>query len=154
MPKAAEKAAISGLDEKGHRRKPRIDQDEYLAKMLQRSIDADGRFYPDNIPMAPPVGYRKTPSIIDLMHQAVRETISRQAAEMGYETFEEADDFDVGDEPEEMRSGWENDFDPSIAEVVQEVEKARKPKKGVSGEKSPEGEPATSQEPVQTDIED
>lgn len=55
------------------------------------------------IPVAPPVGYKKQPSMVDHIRGLVRSEHLRWAAEgAGAETFEEADDFDVGD-----------DYDPS-----------------------------------------
>lgn len=53
--------------------------------------------------MAPPVGYTRAPSLSDQIREMVRsERLARDLAEQGVETFEEADDFDIGD-----------DYDPS-----------------------------------------
>lgn len=53
--------------------------------------------------MAPPIGFKPAPSLADQIREMVRsERLAREVAEAGFETFEEADDFDIGD-----------DFDPS-----------------------------------------
>lgn len=71
----------------------------------------------DSTPMQPPVGYKKSPSISDQIAQAVRsQRLAEEAAAAGFETFEEADDFDVGDDfdPE---TPFENEFDVPVKEL-------------------------------------
>jgi len=59
------------------------------------------------IPIAPPVGYVKQPSLSERIRAMVRSEHLRAAAEGGgFETFEEAEDFDVEDDPE-LRSNYE-----------------------------------------------
>lgn len=77
--------------------------------------DERGREIPDPTPIAPPVGYRKQPSL----HEQVREALLAEKLRMAYEegkmeTFEEADDFDVGDDFDPT-SPYEADFDPMSA---------------------------------------
>ncbi len=55
------------------------------------------RFYPDPTPVAPPAGYQKQPSMIDIIKNQV-EALSREMGEAGHETFEEANDFDIDDD--------------------------------------------------------
>lgn len=68
----------------------------------------------DPTPMQPPLGYKKAPSLSEMIAQQVRqmklENLLDQTLE---ETDEEADDFEVGDDVEPM-SKWENDHIPSI----------------------------------------
>lgn len=45
----------------------------------------------------------------------VRRELSNQAAADGQETFEEADDFDVDDEPADPTTPWELNFDQEAA---------------------------------------
>lgn len=67
-------------------------------------LTKDGREIPDPTPMDPPVGYIKQPSISDRIREMIRsEKLRAEAEQAGQETFEEADDFDVGD-----------DFDPTV----------------------------------------
>lgn len=70
-------------------------------------LNDKGQLVPDPVPMAPPIGYRATPSMIEIVRQQVL-AVSRDAAMQGMETEEEADDFDVGDDPE-LRSPYEID---------------------------------------------
>lgn len=107
---------------KGHlRRRPRqLDLEEYLAKLLEKGLHPDGTPVLDPTPMAPPIGYTKQPSMVEIVRDMVRSAQLAQAAEAaGAETFEEADDFDVGDEPDFLLSGWENDFDPPLVELLE-----------------------------------
>lgn len=107
--------------------KPRMTEEEYLAKMLAKSKAADGSEVLDPTPMAPPIGYVKQPSMVEIVRNMVRsEKLALLAAEAGMETFEESEDFDVGDEAEDLLSGFENEFDPPISEVREAVEEARR----------------------------
>lgn len=109
-----------------NRQVPRITEEEYLAKMLERGLDEHGRLIPDPVPIAPPVGYRKQPSMVEIVRDMVRGEKMRQAAlESGHETFEESEDFDVGEDGEDLMSGYENDFDPPLSEIAREVEAER-----------------------------
>lgn len=107
-----------------------LTQEQYLAKLLERGLDENGKFEPDATPMAPPIGYKKQPSMVEIVRNMVRsERLAAELAAQGQETFEEADDFDVDDDPPDMRSGWENDFDPPVSELVaagREVMEARR----------------------------
>lgn len=67
-------------------------------------IDEFGREWPDNIPMAPPVGMSQGLSRAEVIRMMIRTAVSAQAEEQGEETFEEADDFDC--------SEFEDDVDP------------------------------------------
>lgn len=88
------------------RRPPRLSAEEYALKMLARGLDANGNYKVSSVPQEPPIGYKKQPSMIDIVHEAIRsDRLAREAEEAGFETFEEADDFDVGDEDgEQLRS--------------------------------------------------
>jgi len=74
-----------------------------------RYLDEAGRELPNPIPLSPPVGYKKAPSIADQMRAMIRQA-SYEASQMGAETEEEANDFDVGEDME-PHSPWEHDFD-------------------------------------------
>lgn len=67
---------------------------------------------PDPVPMAPPVGYTPTPPLEDLVRTMITGHLLREAAaKEGFETFDEADDFEVG-EDYDPRSPYEEVFDP------------------------------------------
>lgn len=69
--------------------------------------DEHGREILDPTPVAMPVGFKRPPSLDERIRAFVRTELSRQAAEEGNETFEEADDFDVPDEEESPLSRYE-----------------------------------------------
>lgn len=65
-------------------------------------------------PMQPPLGYKRTPSLAEQIRQQVRTLKNLEDNEP--ETEEEADDFDIEDDPI-IHSRWENDLVPSIKET-------------------------------------
>lgn len=67
-----------------------------------RKADAllNGREVPDDVPLAATLKLPKQESLSDMIQRLVRTNISALAASEGYETFEEANDFDIGDDPE------------------------------------------------------
>lgn len=120
-----------------------LDQDEldlYLNPQPTKAsnLDAHGREIPDPTPMAPPVGYNRQPSLSEQIRAMVRsERLAQEVAAAGYETFEEADDFDVGDDFEPS-SPYEGNFDP-IPAADRDILMGRSP--------PPESPPASLTEP-------
>jgi len=90
----------------------------YEQSVQSQYLDAHGRELPNPVPMAPPVGYKKSLSIAEQMRQMIR-LASHEAATAGAETEEEANDFDVGEDME-PGSPWENDFeiDPALEAMI------------------------------------
>lgn len=83
-----------------------------LENLIAAHIDSLGREVGNPVPIAPPLGYKKQPSLSDQIRDMVRSEHLRQAAEnAGMETFDEAEDFDVGD-----------DVDPDSPYELQELE--------------------------------
>lgn len=75
-------------------------------------LTPDGHEIPDSTPVAPPIGYKKIPSLAEQIRQAIlSEKLKEAAQSQGLETFEEADDFDVGDDFD-PRSPYEESFEP------------------------------------------
>jgi len=73
-------------------------------------LDPAGGEILDSTPMQPPLGYNPQPSMFDVMKDMIRR--EREALEReGYETPEEADDFDVDDDLDPS-SPYEHSFDP------------------------------------------
>jgi len=91
-------------------------------------LNADGSENLDPQPMAPPVGFKPAPSLAEQIREMVRsEKLAREAAEAGFETFEESDDFDVGDDFD-PRTPYEEIFDSqSVAEMRKTKETAEVP---------------------------
>lgn len=90
-------------------------------------LDTHGHEIPDPTPVEPPIGYVKQPSLAEQIRQAIlSDRLKREAEQAGLETFEEADDFDVGD-----------DYDPSspYEETFQPVNPAPTTKTVVEAEK-------------------
>lgn len=78
---------------------------------VSSDLDKDGREVPDPTPMAPPVGMSERPSLADFVQRMIQQEVSRAAAAAEMETFEEADDFDVEDDPMDPRTPYEENFD-------------------------------------------
>lgn len=98
--------------------------DPETGEMVQ-VLDELGREIPDPTPMEPPLGYIKQPSLQDQIRMMVlSEKLRLEVESAGAETFEEADDFDVGDDYD-PHSPWENEFDPDYSEIRSEVERLR-----------------------------
>lgn len=110
-------------------------------------LDEFGREIPDPTPMAPPVGYRRAPTMAEIIRQQIQgEALARAAREMGKESWEEADDFDIGDDYDPT-SPWEEQFDPvgyapgalqrhEAAFLAAQAAKAPKQGEALSGEPS------------------
>lgn len=89
-------------------------------------LNEEGAEVNDPTPVAPPVGYVRQPPLHEQIRDMVRSERMRQAAEeMGAETFEEADDFNVGDDYD-PQTPYENDFDPDFTEIAREVASSKK----------------------------
>lgn len=87
-----------------------------------KQIGKDGKEYLDDTPIAPPVGYKRQPSLAEQIRVMVRnERLAMELSAQGVETFEESEDFDIGDDFDPS-TPWENDFDPSLQEIQQSVE--------------------------------
>lgn len=94
----------------------RIDQDTGVITHFQA---ADGREYLDPTPIAPPIGYKRQPSLSDQIREMVRnERLQAELEAAGLETFEDADDFEVGDDYDPS-TPWENDTTPSVKELLE-----------------------------------
>lgn len=78
-----------------------------------RKHDSNGNERPDNRPLAVRLGFKKP---LTLAQQIARLTQDRnfmaKVAAAGHDTFDEADDFEIGDpEPDGFRTPYEQDFD-------------------------------------------
>jgi hypothetical protein len=90
--------------------KPRYDED---GVQVTAGILRDGREEVDPVPMSPPVGYVPEPSIMEMIRSMIRDERFRQNLENEeYETFEEADDFDIDDDPLDPLTEYERVFEP------------------------------------------
>lgn len=84
-------------------------------------FDELGQELVDGRSMEPPVGYEPSKSIQEMIAEAVRgREIQRAMHEAGAETFEEADDFNVGDDFDPT-SPHEAYFEPITADQVEDL---------------------------------
>lgn len=115
------------------RRPKRLSIEEYMAKCIDKGIDEHGNFVVDSTPMAPPIGYKKQPSMVEMVREMIRsERLKAEAEAAGHESFEDSEDFDIEDDPELLRTPFENDFDPPLQELLragqEEVQKKARDK--------------------------
>lgn len=98
--------------------RPDLDYSRFDPETGVQTHDSEGREIPDATPMQPPIGFNRQPSLAQQIRSMILSEKLRQAAEeSGAETFEEADDFDVGDDFEDLpRSQYEANFDPMTPE--------------------------------------
>lgn len=88
-------------------------------------LDELGREVPDPTPVAPPIGYVRQPSLAEQIRAMVMSEQLRQAAEnAGAETFEESEDFDVGDDFDPT-TPYENEFDPPVSQLQADIDAAK-----------------------------
>lgn len=95
--------------------------DHYMQQAIANSatygfLNVRGQEVPDPTVVEPPLGYIQQPDIFEQMRRMIRHEVSQAAAAAEFETFEEADDFEVDDEPVDYTSPWEEYFDPAPGE--------------------------------------
>jgi len=74
-------------------------------------LDKNGYEIPDNTPVAIPTRLRMPQSRTEQIRAFIRSELSRQSADHGQESFEEADDFSL-DDGQEWVSPYEEVFEP------------------------------------------
>lgn len=89
---------ILSVDGVAVRRTPRMSVEEYRSKLGLKRLTDFGSEIPDPVPMAPPVGYIKQPSIFENMRALVKAELARKAADEGFDTEEDDNNFDVGED--------------------------------------------------------
>jgi len=95
--------------------KPRIVQaivDAIAKHPKKMPLNDQGQLVPDPTPMAPPIGFKPQPSMVEIIRKQVQ-LASEEAKRQGNESLEEADDFDVGDDPE-ISSPYELDEESEV----------------------------------------
>lgn len=97
---------------------PYLSLEDYLLKLLDAGIDPyTGHAKMDPVGIAPPVGYKRNPTIAETVRDLIRsEKLKNAMLEAGEETFEEADDFEVDDEPPLPPHLYEPNFDPPLVD--------------------------------------
>src|SRR5262245_12009423 len=77
-------------------------------------IDQQGKEVPDPVPMSPPIGYTPPQQLDELIRAYVRRELSAAAAQDDFETFDEADDFDIEDDPLDPLTEYEKIFEAPV----------------------------------------
>lgn len=72
-----------------------------------------GQEVPDPTIIDPPLGYIQQPDLMELMRRMIRTEMSQAIDQAEFETFDEADDFDIDDDPVDYSSPYEEYFDPA-----------------------------------------
>lgn len=90
---------------------------EILPDQVPGKIDFYGREIPDPTPLRVPGGFKRPETLQEQVARLVRGAISREAEEAGFETFDEAEDFDVEDDFD-PRTPFEVVFDPVLGEIT------------------------------------
>lgn len=88
-------------------------------------LNEGGAEIPDPRPLSPPVGYNRQPSMFEIVRAQVRQAELDRDRDLP-ESFEEAEDFDIYDDPIDPSTQWENEFDPPWSEVRLAIEADRK----------------------------
>lgn len=90
-----------------------VENYAYQRAAAEGYLDAKGREMPSSVPIAPPIGYKRTPSLAEQIRaMVVSEKLRQEAMQGGFETFEESDDFDIEDDPADPLTPYEAVFDP------------------------------------------
>lgn len=113
-------------------------EDVYKTTDKNNRFNEDGHEVLNPTPMQPPLGYKPQLSLSEQIRQQVRQL--KNLEDLDPETEEEADDFDIEDDPQ-PQSRWENDMIPSIKETRARIRALEEQEKLYA--KPPEKEPGT-----------
>lgn len=128
--------------------KPYFDED---GVQVTSGIGPDGKEYPDPHPLEPPVGFVPPPDLMDTIRRMVQSEMGKAVLDQhGMETFEEAGDFDIEDDPGDPLTPHEALFYPPDEPKKEPVVTGPEPKGQVSGAGSPEP-PAPAPAPAPSD---
>lgn len=79
----------------------------------QIRLDNNGHEIPDPTPLELPVGFKKQETVAQMVQRLVRRDLSEYAERHGHETFAEADDFELEEDPDPF-TPYETEFDPML----------------------------------------
>lgn len=72
----------------------------------------------DGSPVAVPAGFKKPETMEERIRRFVRNELSSEAAQAGAESFDEANDFDIPDDPVDPSTPFEEFFDPALGRSI------------------------------------
>lgn len=80
-------------------------------------LDENGHEIPDQTRLTLPLNFKRPETLAEQVQRLVRTHVSAEAAQAGAESFEEAEDFDVGDDIDPT-SPYEEHFDPVLGKGI------------------------------------
>jgi len=98
-------------------------------------LDQNGHEILDNTPVARPVRISTRPNSLEELKALLR-IVSREAELNGQETFEEAEDFDVGDDAEPY-SPWELPTDEQLESFVLDLKRKKARERAFKAKRTP-----------------
>ena len=123
------------------RKRTLTDIEKIIAENSKNRPYKNGKFYPDPTPVELPVGYERQPSMMDLIRAEIHRA-GLDAAKEGWESLEEANDFDV-EEDNFLTSPYE--FSEDENEVPELVLKSREEEAAKEAEKEKAPNPSGSE---------
>lgn len=90
----------------------------------EKGLDPEGQPVFDPTPMAPPIGYKKQPSIFDQVRDAMK-AHQLEELEQLQESLDDAEDYEIDDDPPDPASKWEMGSQYSLSELKQMVREKR-----------------------------
>lgn len=105
---------------------------------------------PDNTPVAIPLRFTRPETIAQQVQRLVVTQFSQMAQAQGFESFEEADDFDIGDDYDPT-SPYEQNFEVQTYDVRQDGEILSKHERDIRAREAAERAARTEASPPPTD---
>lgn len=116
---------------------------------LDKRLDERGHEKLDNTPIEIPLEFRETETLEERIKRLLRsEQFAREMDRQGYETYEEADDFDVGDDYD-PKSPWEIPADNYEQEAPVQPPKQQTAPKEQKTQESPKAKPKVNKQRVE-----
>lgn len=108
-------------------------------------LNERGHEVPDSTPMTLPIGFTPPPTMVEMIRMYIRRELSQAAAQhTEAETFEEAEDFDVEDDPVDPSTPYEAVFDPPPPSPAVDAPQAQAASPAASGPAVPPSSPEVS----------
>lgn len=129
---------------------------EVKTGLFRKFLNKKGREVLSDKPMALPLGFKRPETLDEQIQRMVRTRVSAMAADQGFDTWEDANDFDIDDDTDPLErhftgpTPYETHFDPDLGREFTDAEVARSPRAFVeeyavkSKRKPAKGDPASS----------
>lgn len=118
------------------------DLAKQLDSLVSSLLDSHGHEVPNPVPHSPPSGLLRPPTLQDQIKRLLRIEVSRQAQQQGRETFDEANDFDIGDMDDAPMSRYQ-----MVDEVPADFQQRPDPKGGENDPPPVDPSPASDPDP-------